>query len=367
MKSYAMHAVSEEAELTHWVANDRDWQNLVKSKLIIGMAKTLALHCALNHIEQIQIHGKVLTVFYLNTHAGFDHLIKTDYCHRIEAGVQQYFNNHDVSLVFNSKIENPIKAYPLTSTELITPEVASAYLKLNTCNRKIKPAVFKHYAKQMAAGEWQYTHQGIAFSEDNQLIDGQHRLTAIIESGVSIPMLVTRNLNANSFKVVDSLALRTAADKFRLDSRVARAISTTAAIIGKPKPTTAELEAINNVIGEKLQALIDYCDTNSQYFSKSPVRLMAICTAIMEGNNERAFLIYKNLVTANDEALSPISQSWRRQVKQNSIDSKNAKDILARAYLAFSPNNTQTTMTVNQGIKDKAKLLVAVVLKQKTS
>jgi hypothetical protein len=78
----------------------------------------------------------------------------------------------------------------------ITPALAREWLKNNFGNRKISDDTVKAYARDMAAGVWTATHQGIAFNDRDELIDGQHRLLAIILSGVTVRMLVTFGLPA---------------------------------------------------------------------------------------------------------------------------------------------------------------------------
>jgi hypothetical protein len=46
----------------------------------------------------------------------------------------------------------------------------------------------------MKRGYWALNHQPIAFDEEGNLLDGQHRLAAIVRSGKTIRMLVARNV-----------------------------------------------------------------------------------------------------------------------------------------------------------------------------
>ena len=74
----------------------------------------------------------------------------------------------------------------------ITPDMAKAMLEKNMKNnRRINHQTVKRYARIMKAGGWNLTHQGIAFDENDQLIDGQHRLEAIVMANVPITMMVT--------------------------------------------------------------------------------------------------------------------------------------------------------------------------------
>lgn len=72
----------------------------------------------------------------------------------------------------------------------ITPELAAHYLTFNRNNWDIIQARIDGYADEMHRGEWAENGESIKFSKNARLIDGQHRLSAIIKSGVSLHMLV---------------------------------------------------------------------------------------------------------------------------------------------------------------------------------
>ena len=85
-----------------------------------------------------------------------------------------------------------------TSVVLITPAMASEMLSRNMkCNRPVMKSTVHSYARMMRNGNWNLTHQGIAFDENGNLIDGQHRLNAIIEANISVMMNVTYNVHRN--------------------------------------------------------------------------------------------------------------------------------------------------------------------------
>lgn len=101
-----------------------------------------------------------------------------------------------------------------SSIEQIGPEQAKIYLKVGGSNpRKYRPAYAKQLARAMLAGEFKETHQGIAFDDRGNLQDGQHRLNAIILSGVTLTMMVTLNVPAENFSNVDSGMNRSIADR----------------------------------------------------------------------------------------------------------------------------------------------------------
>ncbi|HRG39538.1 MAG TPA: hypothetical protein PK289_13490 [Bacteroidia bacterium] len=93
----------------------------------------------------------------------------------------------------------------------ITPEKALQILKHNTKNVPLNNKLIEFYASEMIRGKWQLTGQGISIADDGTLIDGQHRLRAIVKSKVSVQMLVISELSfADTFNYYDTGRKRTA-------------------------------------------------------------------------------------------------------------------------------------------------------------
>jgi hypothetical protein len=84
--------------------------------------------------------------------------------------------------------------------EIITPESAAGYLAKNDRNRRQKETTLDAYARDMLAGKWRLTHQGIAFDDKGNLIDGQHRLGAVLRAKVPVEMLVMRGFPSKADK-----------------------------------------------------------------------------------------------------------------------------------------------------------------------
>lgn len=97
--------------------------------------------------------------------------------------------------------------------ELITPQIAKEMLGANSKNRKVKADRVKKYAIDIELGKWvQNTGESIKIASSGELLDGQHRLMAIIKADKPIEMLVVRGLDENVFKVIDSGVSRSSAD-----------------------------------------------------------------------------------------------------------------------------------------------------------
>lgn len=81
------------------------------------------------------------------------------------------------------------------SYELITPQIAARYLgnSKNVNFRRLMPHVVNRYAMDMKSGLWADNGDPIQLNSLEQVINGQHRLAAIVQSGCSIRMLVVRD------------------------------------------------------------------------------------------------------------------------------------------------------------------------------
>lgn len=99
-----------------------------------------------------------------------------------------------------------------TRIETVTPELAAEWLKSNTANRAVIIKQVEALAEAIKRGEWRVTHQGIAFAVDGSLLDGQHRLHAVVKAGVAVQMRVTRGLPLDTRDAIDTGTTRRAAD-----------------------------------------------------------------------------------------------------------------------------------------------------------
>lgn len=96
--------------------------------------------------------------------------------------------------------------------EVITPDVARDILASNSHNRNLRSARVIQLVEALRRGEWVLNGETIKIAEDGTLIDGQHRLQAVLDSGVSIETLVMRNMPMDVQDTVDTGRRRRLAD-----------------------------------------------------------------------------------------------------------------------------------------------------------
>jgi hypothetical protein len=92
------------------------------------------------------------------------------------------------------------------AVETITVERAEEYLAANRGNRNIVQAHVAAMARDIANGRWMFNAQPICFSNSGRLLNGQHRLSAVLEAGQPIEVLVMRGLPEEAFETYDKQA-----------------------------------------------------------------------------------------------------------------------------------------------------------------
>lgn len=113
---------------------------------------------------------------------------------------------------------NPNRVDILTTIEEITPKQAETWLKFNLKNnRKQSESHIAYLAEQMKKGFWELNGEAIKFDTSNNLIDGQHRLQAIVKSGVTVKSLVVKGVPTEFFYTIDQGKARTIANALSFD------------------------------------------------------------------------------------------------------------------------------------------------------
>jgi hypothetical protein len=101
--------------------------------------------------------------------------------------------------------------------QTITPKKAAEYLERNTANRPLSQRTVREFAQAMRRGDWRVTHQGIAFDTTGALVDGQHRLAAIVEADIPVDVTVFTEVPVGAFDVLDTGRRRNAADVLAIE------------------------------------------------------------------------------------------------------------------------------------------------------
>ena len=116
----------------------------------------------------------------------------------------------DADYAFIDKIRKPDF---FSSAATILPVHAALILKANGHNRRFSNAQFDLIMGILLRKEWKRTHQGLAFYEDGDLMDAQHRLGACVLTGIPLsPIMISGGYSKEDNDAIDAGAKRTAAD-----------------------------------------------------------------------------------------------------------------------------------------------------------
>lgn len=217
------------------------------------------------------------------------------------------------------------------SLEIITPEIASEYLKKNSSNRKLKFANVRAYVADMKDGKWTPGLSMIQFYESGDIADGQNRLKAIELSGIPQSFFVRRGLKREDGLNIDRHAPRTLSDAARIagvsDSvsnaiwSVARAVDTGTRdspvmshsqkleIIARHREASEwALSKVKNASGIKVAA-VTAAVARAYYAENDLDRLEKFCyvisTGFANGLNETAAVAIRNYLLANPKVTVP--------------------------------------------------------------
>lgn len=94
----------------------------------------------------------------------------------------------------------------------VDPETATGWLSSRRKNRNINAAHVAFLAEQMERGEFVVSGETVVFNDKGEVMDGQHRLSAVVKSGKIITMLVVWGVPDSYFEVLGQGKSRNATD-----------------------------------------------------------------------------------------------------------------------------------------------------------
>lgn len=234
----------------------------------------------------------------------------------------------------------------------VTPRMAEEWLGRNEANRNIRPGHVASLARDMTAGNFVLSGESIKFDIDGNLIDGQHRLSAVRESGVTIETVVVRGLPATAKGLVDTGKKRSAGDAMRMYG-VTSGHSTLAAVIrlvlgihrgqvrraGDKAPEVTHSEIID--FYQANAELLDYCVAfTSRHWRKVGARPAALAASMFLAA-ERDVAAFTAFITSVGELefgpdKCPRRTLYRRLLSLRAENHDTSEEVyyILRAYLA---------------------------------
>jgi hypothetical protein len=246
----------------------------------------------------------------------------------------------------------------------ITPETAAKMLAKNVGNRSPRMSTVRFYAAEMKAGRWQETHQALAVDCDGNLVDGQHRLLAVVASGTSHWFWLDQYAKTHEAMhlPIDTQARRSHADIMRAPKLEVQTASTLLRELLAFR-YVASPEILRGVYEHLYDAIHPVCEASRTKNPRSSATVraaVALRVATLNKAGRQADAVETVSQLRDFILLDNIHESWpmvAQFLKQLSTESKHRlldSDRFVRAWRAFDIDGR------NQGklqIKDKAAVL----------
>lgn len=229
----------------------------------------------------------------------------------------------------------------------VTPDFAKSILATgNVNNRRIAEPVVKRYAAQIANGGWREdTCEPIKIAESGRLLDGQHRLLAIVKANAGVYLHVATGLNENIFDVIDTGKKRTGGDALSM-MKVKNGITIAAAIQlqdwASKNKNSARSVLLNPEIVEhylKDADLWDECGSVSQKLSKDFSRALSqswVCGVLFlfaKINKEDSFEFVQQICTGKGIKNDTIHVLRKRIIDSRMSSQYKLEDVIKLAFI----------------------------------
>ena len=119
-----------------------------------------------------------------------------------------------------SKVEAPIEAVAqgelTTAVVEVTPDIARDWLDTMVANRNVSATNLNAFMRAMEEGRWHTDGSPIKFNTKGQLIDGQHRLRSVINTGIGQRFLVVWGVPDEAMTTLDTGKTRNRGDVLKI-------------------------------------------------------------------------------------------------------------------------------------------------------
>jgi hypothetical protein len=229
--------------------------------------------------------------------------------------------------------------------KVITPQLAATWLnRANRDNRKIRLGWVSHLVEVIKRGEFKLSHQGIAFSKTGRLLDGQHRLMAIAEAEIPVTMVVTSDVDEDTFSTLDIGARRSFSDMYKADP-LSAGVSRFFAPIIFDRYSPVQQNAIHKITDPLMRELRTFCNSNKKGISVASVHAAAVLRMLIDEDKEYIKLVYWNLIHTKHSELPPVGRLFVDQIYKSLTSTtghKGTSDLFSRALKVFDKESANT-------------------------
>jgi hypothetical protein len=229
----------------------------------------------------------------------------------------------------------------------VTPEMARDWLNDNTKNRPLRDARVADLVAAIQRGEWKLTHQAIAFDKDKVLLDGQHRLHAIVRAGKTVPVLVAFDADRASYDCLDIGARRSLADITGIGEKEASMLRFITQIVERDVGKAAgkvispqQAERIWPYVRNAVKGVLAEAPSARRYVTVAPVMSAAAVRLVGGERHQYVLNLWRDIVMQNFRELPPVGESFLKQLINDSAKKRLSDyELFARSWYCFDEDN----------------------------
>jgi len=242
-----------------------------------------------------------------------------------------------------------------TEIRTITPQWADDVLKnKNPRNRKLNERTVAAIVRDIENNAFALTHQGIAFDDEGNLIDGQHRLTAVVKANKQVIMLVCTGIpveqnnngaSIKTFALIDCGLPRSTAAVLQMEghknpSRLAASMRmillSCAGIAPNMKLSSPQIHEGISLIGESADEMLAMYDSGKLFVPTSPSFAALIIYHTAFPQNAKDFLLEASAISGGEMSPSRALVTWCKNHPSTGCAAQQATfSATASALMAF--------------------------------
>ena len=226
--------------------------------------------------------------------------------------------------------------------ELITPLKAAMFLENNSHNRKLNEKQVSLLASDMVSGNWRLTHQAIAIDADGELIDGQHRLRAVLKSNAAVNMYVARYEGSESVMAlpIDLHKKRSQVDILKCDHRYVEVVNTIFWVTCQRAATVAETAIAIERMEPHITTLHEMVAKRPKVRGSAGVRTGVLFRMLSNPMNSQVYAeLYRDFCLLNFDGLNHSMHAFVKTCELSASEftaGQNGRNaLLARTVYAF--------------------------------
>jgi hypothetical protein len=223
----------------------------------------------------------------------------------------------------------------------ITPSIAKEMIKTNIGhNRTASQSHITHLAQQMRAGQWMLNGAPIIIDESGNVIDGQHRLLAVIKSSCSIQSLIISGVESDSFMTIDTGMKRSPGNIFQISGikNGTVAASAVSGVINYRRAMNSnggDGGSLNSYIRGSTQDMVAEYNSNPEVYAsaiKAGGKLKKICRPALSST------LYALAVLEGNHLIEDAESFWAKMLDGSNL-AKNDPILLFRNRLIDNRNS----------------------------